>query len=99
MATLHSLIIFDASVVVIMIIIAYLSRRIGEALKIKPYYRFLYVTSIVIAITAIGDTILNDITIHVPSIIPMSIRFCAAVCAFVVSLRYWSWAFSEYLRK
>lgn len=96
---MHSLIVFDASVVVIMIIIAYLSRRIGEALKIKPYYRLLYVTSLIIAITALGDSILNDINIHVPAIIPMGIRFCAAVCAFVVSLRYWSWAFFEYLRK
>ena len=47
MVPLHSIILFDASVVVIMLIIAYLSRRIGEALKIKPFYRLLYLTAVV----------------------------------------------------
>jgi hypothetical protein len=99
MIALHSLILFDASVVVIMIIIAYLSRRIGDALKIKPYYRILYLTSIVIALTALGDIILNDINIHIDPIVPIGLRFISACTAFLVSLRYWSWAFSEYLRK
>jgi hypothetical protein len=95
----HSLILFDASVVVIMVIIAYLSRRIGEALKIKPYYRILYLTSFVVALTALGDTILNDINIHINQFILMGLRFVSACTAFAVSLRYWSWAFSEFLRK
>ena len=99
MVALHSIILFDASVVVIMLIIAYLSRRIGEALKIKPYYRILYLTSVVITLTALCDTILNDITIHINQIIPMGLRFAATCTAFLVSLRYWSWAFSEFLRK
>ena len=55
MNALHSLILFDASTIVIMLIIAYLSRRLGEALKIRPYYRMLYVTSLVIAVAALGD--------------------------------------------
>ena len=40
MVAQHSLIFFDASAVVIMIIIAYLSRRIGEALKYGPITGF-----------------------------------------------------------
>jgi hypothetical protein len=99
MVALHSIILFDASVVVIMLIISSLSRRIGEALKIKPYYRILYLTSLVIALTALGDIILNDVNIHINQIIPMGLRFASAAAAFFVSLRYWSWAFSEYLRK
>jgi hypothetical protein len=99
MVPLHSIVLFDTSVVVIMLIIAYLSRRIGEALKIKPYYRILYLTSLVIALTALGDLILNDINIYINQIIPMGLRLVSAATAFIVSLRYWSWAFSEYLRK
>jgi hypothetical protein len=99
MVALHSIILFDASVVVIMLIIAYLSRRIGEALKIKPYYRILYVTSLVIALTALGDIVLNDVNIHINQLIPMGLRLASTCTAFFVSLRYWSWAFSEYLRK
>jgi hypothetical protein len=96
---LHGIILFDASVVVIMLIIAYLSRRIGEALKIKPYYRILYLTSLIIALAALGDTLFNDINIHINQIIPMGLRFAATCTAFLVGLRYWSWAFSEFLRK
>jgi hypothetical protein len=99
MVALHSIILFDASVVVIMLIISSLSRRIGEALKIRPYYRIFYLTSLVIALTALGDIILNDVNIHINQIIPMGLRFVSAATAFFVSLRYWSWAFSEYLRK
>jgi hypothetical protein len=99
MVPLHSIILFDASVVVIMLIIAYLSRRIGEALKIKPYYRILYLTAVVVALTSLSDTILNDITIHINQIFSMGLRFAAACTAFLVGLRYWSWAFSEFLRK
>jgi hypothetical protein len=99
MVALHSIILFDASVVVIMLIISSLSRRIGEALKIKPYYRTLYLTSLVIAVTALGDIVLNDVNIHINQIIPMGLRFASTTTAFFVSLRYWSWAFSEYLRK
>jgi hypothetical protein len=95
----HSLILFDASVVLIMVIIAYLSRRIGEALKIKPYYRFLYLTALAVALTALCDTVLNDINIHVNQLILMGLRFAAACTAFAVSLRYWSWAFTEFMRK
>jgi hypothetical protein len=99
MVPLHSIILFDASVVVIMLIIAYLSRRIGEALKIKPFYRLLYLTAVVVALTSLCDTILYDINIHINQIFPMGLRFAAACTAFLVSLRYWSWAFSEILRK
>jgi len=95
----HSLILFDASAVVIMIIIAYLSRRIGEALKIKPYYRILYLTSLIIALTALFDFILNDVNIHINQIVPMVLRFASACTAFFVSLRYWRWAFSEFMKK
>jgi hypothetical protein len=95
----HSLILFDASAVVIMVIIAYLSRRIGDALKIKPYYRILYLTAFVVALTAVGDTILNDMLVHVSQTITMGLRFVAACTACAVSLRYWSWAFSEFLKK
>jgi hypothetical protein len=80
MVALHSIILFDASLVMIMLIIAYLSRRIGEALKIKPYYRILYVTSLMIALTALGDIVLNDVNIHISQIIPMGLRFASA-CA------------------
>jgi hypothetical protein len=82
-----------------MTVMAYLSRRLGEALKVPPYYRVLYVTAVLIAVAAIIDTIANDINLYVPQSIPMLVRLVSACAAFFVCLKYWNWAFSEYLRK
>jgi len=95
----HSLILFDASAIVAMIVIAYLSRRFGEALKIRPYYRILYVTAVFLAVAAVIDVISNDFNIHIPPGVPMLVRLVSAGTAFLVCLIYWNWAFSEYLRK
>jgi hypothetical protein len=99
MNTPHSLILFDASAILAMIIIAYLSRRLGEALKIRPYYRILYVTAVFLAVAAVIDVISNDFNIHIPQGLPMLVRLASAGTAFIVCLKYWNWAFSEYLRK
>jgi hypothetical protein len=99
MIVLHTLALFDASAILTMIILAYLSRRLGEALKIPPFYRILYLTSGFIACAAIGETISNDIGLTVPQSIPMLVRLASAGTAFLVCLKYWNWAFSEYLRK
>jgi hypothetical protein len=95
----HSLILFDASAIVAMIVLAYLSRRLGEALKIAPYHLILYGTSVLIAAAAIIDAISNDFNIRVPQGVPMIVRLVSGGAAFLVCLRYWSWAFVEYLRK
>jgi hypothetical protein len=95
----HSLILFDASAILAMFIIAYLSRRLGEALKIRPYYRILYVTAVLLAVAAIVDVISNDFNIHVPQGVPILVRFASAGAAFLVCLKYWNWAFSEYLKR
>jgi hypothetical protein len=99
MSITHSIVLFDVSAVLIMVILAYLSRPLGVALKIPPYYRLLYVTSFIIALTAIGETIGSDLALHIPQGIPMLLRFVSALIAFLVCLKYWNWAFSEYFRK
>ena len=95
----HSLILFDASAILTMIIMAYLSRRLGEALKVPPFYRILYGTAALIAIAALLETVSHDIFIHVPQSIPILVRLASACAAFFVCLKYWNWAFTEYLRK
>lgn len=93
------LFLFDASAVISMIIVAYLSRRLGEALKVKPFYRILYVTAAVIAIVSVSEFFLNNAHVMISTSITSGIRFAAAILGFAVGLRYWSWLFSEYLRK
>jgi hypothetical protein len=94
----QGIVLFDVSAILIMVILAYLSRPLGVALKIPPYYRLLYLTSLVIALTAIGETIGNDQALHIPQAIPMLLRFFSALTAFLVCLKYWNWAFSEFFR-
>lgn len=94
-----SIILFDAAAILIMVILAYLSRPLGVALKIPPYYRLLYLTSLIIALTAVGEAVGKDLGLHIPQGVPMLLRFVSALTAFLVCLKYWNWAFSEYFRK
>jgi hypothetical protein len=94
-----SILLFDASAVLLMVLLAYLSKPLGVALKIPPWYRLLYVTSVVIAITAAFETIGSDLGLHIPQGIPLLVRVVSAIVAFFVCLKYWKWAFSEFFRK
>jgi len=96
MADLLTLVLLDSSVITSVLILAFLSKRLGSALKIKPYYRLLYVTAVLIAATGIIDItiMLNHIT-GLPAF-TLHIRGCAAFMAVVVCLRYWKWLFSEF---
>ncbi|HAJ79823.1 MAG TPA: hypothetical protein DCO75_08625, partial [Fibrobacteres bacterium] len=57
MIILQNIVFFDISSVIAMLIVASLSKTIGEALKIKPYYKFLYFTSACIMVSAVIDTV------------------------------------------
>jgi len=81
-----------------MFVLAYLSKRLGDALKIKPYYKMLYITAFCIICASVIDIV--TISFHLTSIpyTSMALRFIASVGAFFVCLRYWNWLFSEFLR-
>lgn len=98
MINIHSLTFFDLSVVITMLSIAYLSKRLGEALKIKPFYKILYITSFFIVCASGVDIIANSVHITSLSTVSMSFRFISSAVAFVVCLRYWNWLFSEFLK-
>lgn len=97
MVSLHSLAFFDMSAVIAMFVLAYLSRRLGDALKIKPYYKILYITAFCIICASILDIVSLSIFISSISIISLALRFIASAWAFFVCLRYWNWLFSEFL--
>lgn len=98
MVNIHSLTFFDISAVIAMIVLAYLSKRLGDALKIKPYYKILYITALCITCASIIDIV--SISFHITSMpfLSMAIRFTASAGAFFVCMRYWKWLFSEFLR-
>jgi hypothetical protein len=98
MVNIHSLTFFDISAVVAMIVLAYLSKRLGDALKIKPYYKILYVTALCITSASIADIVSTSFHITSMHFLSMAIRFISSAGAFLVCLRYWNWLFSEFLR-
>jgi len=90
---------FDVAVVTIMLVFAYLSKRIGEAMRIRHYYKVFFGTSAAIVAAAGFDTIPQPLSFESVSILTTSIRFAAAAVAFAVALRYWKWLFAEFSKK
>jgi len=96
MADLLTLILFDCAMITIMLILAYLSKRIGNALKIKPYYLLLYVTAILIVVAGIIDLAALSFSVVRWPPYTLYIRGAAGCMATGVCLRYWKWLFSEF---
>ena len=98
MVHMQGIFFFDVSVIIFMFVLAYLSGRLGEALKIPPLYKALYVTIVMIIAASVLD-VLSGIII-IPSIIKISllIRFVAGIVACGIVLRYWIWVFSEFFK-
>ena len=90
---------YDFSMIFIMLILAYLSKRLGDALKIPPFYRLLLITALVIFSAGALDIIGLTTRWQVDQTITFACRCVATVVAFFVCLRYWSWIFTEFLHK
>lgn len=98
MINMQSLSLFDISAIIIMFVLAYLSKRLGDALKIKPYYKILYITASFV-ICAFGiDMITGSLQLATLFYLTMTFRFVSSAVAFFVCLRYWNWLFSEFLK-
>jgi uncharacterized membrane-anchored protein len=96
MADLLTMILLDCSMVTSMLILAYLSKRLGNALKIRPYYALLYCTSVLIAVATGFDIAAMSFSVqHWPQF-TLYIRGIAGCIAFGACLPYWKWLFSEF---
>ena len=96
MADLLTMILLDCSVVTSMLILAYLSKRLGNALKIRPYYALLYFSAILIAVATGIDIAASSLSVPHWPLLSLYIRGIAGCIAFGVCLRYWKWLFSEF---
>jgi hypothetical protein len=92
----QALFLFDVSAIVLMVILAYLSKRLGEALKIPPYYRLFYATALLVLVASGLDTLEQTAHAGLLPKITMAVRAVSAAAALVVCLPYWKWLFSEY---
>ena len=84
-----------------------LSRKLGAVTKAKPRYRWLYVSIVIVIVTAVSEWIILTAR-TAPQNVPVMIMsewfhlightlplVVAAVIALVVVIRYWGWLFRE----
>ena len=91
-----TVILFDLSVALTMYILAYLSKRLGDAMKTPPWYLALY-GAIFLVLASCGLEIAAAVlSLPLPAIITLATRLVAGILAFCVCLRYWNWLFSEF---
>jgi len=96
MAELMTRLLFDCSMMSSMLILAYLSRKMGEALKIFPYYLILYAAALIVVAAGGIDIAVKAQAGGVSPAWPAVLRCCASAVALVISLRYWKWLFAEF---
>jgi hypothetical protein len=96
MMNISGILIFDISMITSLLVMGYLSKCLGDALKIRPYYLMLYIAAALVFGASIINIFTYTGTLGVPSVITNSIRLFAGTSAFCVCLRYWSWLFSEF---
>ena len=89
----------DLSVIIILMVIAYLSKRLGEALKTPPFYKLFYTGVVIIIVAAIFNTISSNrlfpITHNLYNTISMAMRFFSGFISVFACMKYWKWLFSE----
>jgi hypothetical protein len=98
MIILPDIVFFDISAIMALLVIASLSKSIGEALKTPPYYKLLFHASIMIAVAAVADSLISAVKLSIPSTLPMGLRCFAGLIALPVCLRYWKWVISEFFK-
>ena len=97
----QSIFFFDVSAIIFMFVLAYLSKRLGEALKIPPWYKVLYGMAVLIIAASVLDVLSGIMPVpSVPSILKISlfIRFLGGIVSCGIVLRYWMWVFSEFFK-
>jgi hypothetical protein len=98
-----ALVLYDISAVVLLLLLASLSKRLGEALKVPPYYNVLYGSAICMAAAFcidLFDMVLALRIVHMPSwVIPSTLRCVGTISGLLVSLVYWRWLFGELFKK
>ncbi len=97
------LIFYDISSIIILLVLAYLSKRLGEALKIAPFFKLFYVAAVIVAAAQgidISDAYIEWDALPVsPLLCSIMLRCAGMIIGFSVSLIYWKWLFGELFNK
>ena len=87
--------ILDASVFLMLTVLANLSRRIGDALQIPPHYKLFSTGSILLLTVVIADIASGLFWGDTAKMITVALRALIAAVAVPICFRYWYWLFNE----
>jgi hypothetical protein len=105
--TIPAALISSIAVGYLLYIFLVLSRKLGAVTKAKPRYRWLYVSIVIVSVTAIGEWFILTARTDPQHVSTMIVSewfhligytvplVAAAGIALIVVLRYWSWLFRE----
>ena len=103
MQTIHSIIILDMATVVILSVLASLSKPLGDALKIRPYFRLFYLAAALVLFGSLLDSLSMDATFALSrgfsEVLSGALRLTAGLISVGVCQRYWKWLFGEFFKK
>lgn len=86
----------DISMILLIAVLSSLSKRLGEALKVSPYYKLYIVSIIIIAFAAFLDSVsFNTAIFDIPKISTLIIRVIAGILSLFVTYKYWHWLLAE----
>ncbi len=102
------LIFLDSSMFILLLVLANLSCRIGEAMMIPKYYKVFYYQAAVLALVALTALFFNEFLqieeksssalIRQAKTVFMILRAVVTITALPVCFRYWKWLFVEELK-
>lgn len=94
---MDTLFVMDVAIIVCFMVLANLSRRIGEALRIPKFYTVFYGTSALLISVSFVDAVFESIPIV--GKVAMVLRGVVVIISIPVAVRYWHWLFNEKLQK
>ncbi len=97
MSTLDTLFVVDVAIITCLMVLANLSARIGEALRIPPIYKTFYVAAGMVLCASFANAVFDMIPYLTE--ITGAIRVISVAVSIPVAVRYWHWLFNEKLHK
>jgi len=97
---MDTLFVIDIAMIVLLMVLANLSQRIGDALRIPKYYKIFYGSASIIVTVGFIDNVLissNFSSSDSVQLITAMIRVIAITISIPVATRYWHWLLKEKL--
>jgi len=93
----------DASVFFLLMILATLSKKIGEALSVPNFYHYYYACAAMLIFLVVADMVLPNFMLESDRseiwTVSMALRALLVLSTFPVTMIYWRWLFSENLKR